>query len=143
MWILADSRYSQGVDEQVGYGTLLGRLRENARTYLRKTIELARQETSELVRANLRAAVWFVAALTCLWLVLVTLVVLVVALVALLLPLWAAALATLVLFALAGGAFAYVGYRKLVLHGPDRTIAQVKETARWVKSHLNGPSGSS
>src|SRR2546425_11260795 len=41
-----------------GYRTLLGRVRANVRAYIRKQLELPRQEIAEIVRANLRAAIW-------------------------------------------------------------------------------------
>lgn len=127
----------------MGYGGLIGRIRENVRTYVRKQIELPKQEITELIQANLRAVLWFAIALLCIWLFLITFVVLVVALIALLLPLWAAALLTLALFAVIAAVCGYVGYKKLVLHGPDRTIAQLKETARWLKTRLLGRNASS
>ncbi len=131
------------MSESTGYGSLIGRIRENVRTYIRKQIELPKQEISELIQANLRALLWFAIALLCIWLFLVTFVVLVVALIALLLPLWAAALLALALFAAIAAVCGYVGYKKLVLHGPDRTIKQLKETARWLKTRLLGRSASS
>ena len=131
------------MSEGLGYRGLIGRIRDNARTYLLKQIELPKQEIAELIQANLRAVLWFAIALVCIWLVLVTFVVLVVALIALVLPLWAAALVTLALFALVGALCGYIGYKKLVLHGPDRTITQLKETARWLKARLLGPNASS
>jgi len=130
------------VYERPGYRTLLGRLRENVRTYVRKQLELPRQEIAEIVRANLRAALWFAIALAFALGVLVALTVLVIALIALLLPLWAAALVVLVLF-LAGAALsAWRAYRRLELHGPTRTINSVKETVRWAKARLLGRNAS-
>ena len=40
------------------------------------------------------------------------------------------------------GASAYVGYRKLELHGPERTIRTMKEGVRWAKARLLGRSAS-
>jgi len=130
------------VYEHAGYRTLLGRLRANLRTYIRKQLELPRQEIAEIVRANLRAAIWFGLAAAFGLGSLVALVVLAVALVALLLPLWAAALAVVALTAGAAAVTGYVGYRRLVLHGPTRTINSVKETIRWAKARLLGRSAS-
>jgi uncharacterized membrane protein YqjE len=125
------------------YRGILGRIREQARTYIRKQIELPRQEIGELVAANLRALVWFAAALVLAWLALVAIVVLVVAIIALVLPLWAAALLTVLLMAGGAALTGFVGYKKLVLHGPERTIGQVKETVRWLKTRVLGRSASS
>lgn len=126
-----------------GYRTLFERLRADGPALARKHVELARAEIGEIVAANLRAAAWFAGALGCLTLGGVALVILVVALLALLLPLWAAALVTILLFLAGAAILALVGYRSLVLHGPDRTIAQWKETAEWLRKRLRGPSASS
>ena len=125
-----------------GYRTLLGRIRANVRTYIRKQLELPRQEIAEIVRANVRAAMWFGAAAAFGLGVLVALVVLLIALVALVLPLWAAALIILAVLALGAGVTGYVGYRKLELRGPTRTINSVKETIRWARARLLGRSAS-
>ena len=133
-----------------GYRTLLGRLRANLRTYIRKQLELPRQEIAEIVRANLRAAIWFGVAAAFGLAFLIALVVLVIALIGLALralaglddPLWAAALAVVGLTAGAAAVTGYVGYRRLVLHGPTRTINSVKETIRWAKARLLGRSAS-
>ena len=45
--------------ERPGYRTLLGRIKGNVRLYIRKQLELPKQEIAEIVRANLRALVWF------------------------------------------------------------------------------------
>ena len=66
----------------------------------------------------------------------------VIALVALVLPLWAAALVVLLLFVALAALTGYVGYRKLELRGPTRTINSLKETMRWAKSRLLGRSAS-
>src|SRR5712692_483973 len=52
------------VYERPGYRTLLGRIRENVRSYIRKQLALPRQEIAEIVRANVAAAKWFGVALT-------------------------------------------------------------------------------
>jgi len=128
--------------ERPGYRTLLGRLRENVRTYIRKQIELPKQEIAEIVRANLRAAMWFGVALAFLFGVLIALTVLVIALIALVLPLWASALIVLFLFLALAALSGWIGYRRLELHGPERTINSVKETVRWAKARLLGRSAS-
>jgi O-antigen/teichoic acid export membrane protein len=130
------------VYERPGYGTLLGRIRANVRTYIRKQLELPRQEIAEIVRANLRAAIWFGVAAALGMGSLVALVVLAVALVALFLPLWAAALVVFAVMAAAAAITGYVGYRHLELRGPTRTINSVKETIRWAKARLLGRSAS-
>lgn len=53
----------------------------------------------------------------------------------------ASLLVVLALFAVAGLA-AVVGYRKLVLRGPERSIRSMKETVSWVKATLLGRSES-
>jgi uncharacterized membrane protein YqjE len=128
--------------ERPGYRTLLGRIRDNVRLYIRKQLELPRQEIAEIVRANLRAAMWFGIAFAFVLCTLIALTVFVIALVALVLPLWAAALAVLVLFLLLAGLTGLIGYRKLELRGPTRSINSLKETMRWAKARLLGRSAS-
>jgi len=128
--------------ERPGYRTLLGRIRENVRTYIRKQLELPRQEIAEIVQANLRAALWFGVAFAFVLGTLIALTVLVIAIVAIWLPLWAAALVVLVLFIALAGLTGYIGYRKLDLRGPTRTINSFKETMRWAKARLLGRSAS-
>ena len=128
--------------ERPGYRTLLGRIRDNVRLYLRRQLELPRQEIAEIIRANLRAAVWFGVALAFVLGTIVTLTVFVVALVALVLPLWAAALTVLLLMLGGAGLSAWLGYRRLELRGPTRTINTVKESSRWAKARLLGRNAS-
>ncbi|TMC02985.1 MAG: phage holin family protein, partial [Chloroflexi bacterium] len=131
---------SPSLYERPGYRTLLGRIRNNVRLYIRKQLELPRQEIAEIVRANLRAAMWFGVAFAFVLGTLIALTVLVIALVALVLPLWAAALVVLLLFIALAALTGYIGYRKLELRGPTRTINSLKETMRWAKSRLLGRS---
>ncbi len=133
---------SPSLYERPGYRTLLGRIRNNVRLYIRKQLELPRQEIAEIVRANLRAAIWFGVAFAFVLGTLIALTVFVIALVALVLPLWAAALVVLLLFVALAALTGYVGYRKLELRGPTRTINSLKETMRWAKSRLLGRSAS-
>jgi len=133
---------SRAVYQRPGYRSLLGRLRENLRTYIRRQLELPRQEIAEIVRANVAAAKWFGVAAVFALCFLVALVVLVIALLALVLPLWASALVVLAVMGLAAGLTGYVGYRSLDLRGPTRTINSVKETIRWAKSRLLGRTAS-
>jgi hypothetical protein len=125
-----------------GYRTLFGRLRDNVRAYIRRQLELPRQEIAEIVRANVGAAKWFAVAAVFALSFLVALVVLIIALLALVLPLWASALVILAVMALGAGLTGYVGYRSLELHGPTRTINSVKETIRWARSRLLGRTAS-
>ena len=133
---------SPSLYERPGYRTLLGRIRYNVRLYIRKQLELPRQEIAEILRANLRAAIWFGVAFAFVLGTLIALTVFVIALVALVLPLWAAALVVLLLFVALAALTGYVGYRKLELRGPTRTINSLKETMRWAKSRLLGRSAS-
>ncbi len=133
---------SPSLYERPGYRTLLGRIRNNVRLYIRKQLELPRQEIAEIVRANLRAAMWFGVAFAFVLGTLIALTVLVIALVALVLPLWAAALVVLLLFIALAALTGYIGYKKLELRGPTRTINSLKETMRWAKSRLLGRSAS-
>jgi hypothetical protein len=71
------------VYERPGYRTLFGRIRSNVRTYIRKQLELPRQEIAELIAANARAAMWLGIAGGLAFATLITLVVLLIALVAL------------------------------------------------------------
>ena len=134
--------HSPRVYERPGYRTLLGRVRANVRAYIRKQLELPRQEIAEIVRANLRAAVWFGVAFALAFGALIALTVLVIALVALALPLWLAALAVVLLFAAGAGLTAWIGYKRLELRGPTRTINSLKETVKWAKERLLGRSAS-
>jgi uncharacterized membrane protein YqjE len=134
--------HSPSLYERPGYRTLLGRVRDNVRLYIRKQLELPRQEIAEIVRANLRAAMWFGVALAFVFGTLVALTVFVIALVALLLPFWAAALVVLLLFLALAALTGYIGYKKLELRGPTRTINSLKETMRWAKARLLGRSAS-
>jgi uncharacterized membrane protein YqjE len=128
--------------ERPGYRTLLGRIRNNVRLYIRKQLELPRQEIAEIVRANLRAAVWFGIAFAFVLGTLIALTVLVIAVIAIWLPLWAAALIVFVLFIALAGLTGYIGYKKLDLRGPTRSINSLKETMRWAKARLLGRSAS-
>jgi uncharacterized membrane protein YqjE len=130
------------VYERPGYRTLLGRLRQNVRTYIRRQLELPRQEIAEIVRANVAAAKWFGVALAFALAFLIALVILIIALIALVLPLWASALIVLALMALGAGITGFVGYKRLDLRGPTRTMNSVKETIRWAKQRLLGRSAS-
>ena len=130
------------VYERPGYRTLLGRLRDNVRTYIRKQLELPRQEIAEIVRANLGAAKWFGVAFAFALAFLIAFVVLIIALVALVLPLWGSALVVAALMAVGAAVTGYVGYKRLELRGPTRTLNSVKETIQWAKTRLLGRSAS-
>lgn len=94
---------SRPVYERPGYRTLLGRIRENVRMYIRKQLELPRQEIAEILEANKRAAMWLSVAVGLVFMTLITLVVLLVALVAMVPRNW---LGILVLALSVGAAFA-------------------------------------
>jgi uncharacterized membrane protein YqjE len=128
--------------ERPGYRTLLGRIRDNVRLYIRKQLDLPKQEIAEIVRANVRALIWFGVALTFVFGALIALTVLVIALIALFLPWWASALIVFALFAAIAALTGWTGYKKLDLRGPTRTINSVKETVRWAKARLLGRSAS-
>jgi uncharacterized membrane protein YqjE len=128
--------------ERPGYRTLLGRIRSNVRLYLRKQLEMPRQEIAEIVRANLAAVKWFGIALAFILGALVALTVLVIALIAILLPLWASALIVFLLFVGLAALTGWRGYKRLELHGPTRTMNSFKETMRWAKARLLGRTAS-
>ena len=128
--------------ERPGYQTLLGRIRDNIRLYIRKQIELPKQEIAEIIRANVRAVMWFGVALAFVFGTLVALTFLVVAVIAIWLPLWAAALIVFVLFLALAALTGWVGYKKLDLRGPTRSINSFKETVRWAKARLLGRTAS-
>ena len=128
--------------ERPGYRTLLGRIRDNIRLYIRKQLELPKQEIAEIMRANLRALVWFGIAFAFVLGALIALTVFVIALVAIFLPWWAAALIVLLLFAGLAALAGWRGYTKLELHGPTRSIESFKETIRWARARLLGRSAS-
>ena len=128
--------------ERPGYQTLLGRIRSNIRLYIRKQIELPKQEIAEIIRANLRAVVWFGVAFAFVLGALISLTVLVIALIALVLPWWASALIVFALFVGLAGLTGFIGYKKLDLRGPTRSINSLKETVRWAKARLLGRTAS-
>ena len=128
--------------ERPGYRTLFGRIRNNVRLFIRKQLELPKQEIAEIVRANLRALLWFGIAFAFVLGALIALTVFVIALVAIFLPWWASALIVLVLFAGLAALTGWTGYKKLELHGPTRSIESFKETVRWAKARLLGRSAS-
>ena len=128
--------------ERPGYRTLFGRIRNNVRLYIRKQLELPKQEIAEIVRANLRALLWFGIAFAFVLGALIALTVFVIALVAIFLPWWASALIVLVLFAGLAALTGWTGYKKLELHGPTRSIESFRETVRWAKARLLGRSAS-
>lgn len=128
--------------ERPGYRTLLGRIRGNIRLYIARQLELPRQEIAEIMRANLRALMWFGVALALAFGALTALTVLVIAVIAIFLPWWASALIVFLLFVAGAVLTGWRGYKRLELHGPTRTINTVKETVRWAKARLLGRSAS-
>ena len=114
--------------ERPGYRTLLGRIRENVRVYIRKQLALPRQEIAEIIQANLGAVKWFGVALAFALGTLVALTVLVIALVAAALQVWgpwamvAAAGFVFIWFIGMAALTGYRGYKKLELRGPTRSI---------------------
>lgn len=133
---------SRPVYERPGYSTLIGRIRNNVRTYIRKQIELPRHEIAEIVKANLNAVKWFGIALAFGLLTLIALAVFVIALIAIWLPLWAAALVALVIFGAVTALLGWGGYKRLELRGPTRSIQSFKETVQWAKARVLGRNAS-
>jgi predicted lysophospholipase L1 biosynthesis ABC-type transport system permease subunit len=138
------------MNDRPGYSTLIGRIRENVRAYIRKQIELPKQEIGEIIQQNLKAVKWFGIAAGLAFMFLIAFVILLVAIVggllALLLPYpWALAvgalLVVLLLAAFAGFA-GWRGYRSLDVRGPQRSIESFKETVTWAKARLLGRSES-
>ncbi len=129
---------SRPVYERPGYQTLLGRIRGNIRTLVRKQLELPRQELGEILRANLQALKWLVIGAAFGLLTLIALTVLVIALIAIILPWWLSALIVMVLFGALAGYTGHRGYKKVELHGPTRSIRSFKETVQWAKARLLG-----
>jgi uncharacterized membrane protein YqjE len=130
------------VYERPGYRTLIGRIRNNVRTYIRKQIELPKQEIAEILKANLNAAKWFGVAFAFGLLTLISFAVFVIGLIAIWLPLWASALIALLLFAASTAFVGYSGYKRLELRGPTRSIQSFKETVRWAKARVLGRNAS-
>ena len=128
--------------ERAGYRTLLGRIRNNVRLYIRKQLELPRQEIAEIVQANLGAVKWFGIAFAFGLATLVAFTVLVIGIIAIWLPLWASALIVFVWFIGMAALTGYRGYKKLELRGPTRSIESFKETVRWAKARLLGRTAS-
>ena len=133
---------SRPVYERPGYSTLIGRIRNNVRTYIRKQIELPKQEIAEILKANLNAAKWFGIAFAFVFLTLIAFAVFVIGLIAIWLPLWASALIALVLFGATAALLGWNGYRRLELRGPTRSIQSIKETVRWAKARVLGRNAS-
>jgi uncharacterized membrane protein YqjE len=133
---------SPPVFERPGYSTLIGRIRNNVRTYIRKQVELPKQEIAEILKANLTAAKWFGIAFAFLSLTLISFAVLVIGLIAIWLPLWASALIALVLFGALTAFLGWGGYKRLELRGPTRSIQSIKETVRWAKARVLGRNAS-
>ncbi len=133
---------SRPVYERPGYSTLIGRIRNNVRTYIRKQIELPKQEIAEIIKANLVAVKWFAIALAFGMLTLIAFAVFVIGLIAIWLPLWAAALIALVLFAGLTAFLGWSGYKRLELRGPTRSIQTLKETVAWAKARVLGRNAS-
>ena len=135
--------------DRAGYSSLIGRIRENVRTYLRKQIELPKQEIAEIIRANLRAVKWFGIALVLVMLFLVSVVALLIAILANLLPggdalrglLVSTVIVTLLLLG-GAGLTGWLGYRSLDIRGPEKSIESFKETVTWAKTRLLGRSES-
>jgi Cu/Ag efflux pump CusA len=73
---------------------------------------------------------------------LIAFTVLVIAVIAIWLPLWAAALIVFALFIALAALTGFIGYKKLDLRGPTRSINSLKETMRWAKARLLGRSAS-
>ena len=128
--------------ERPGYRTLLGRIRSNVRLYIRRQLELPRQEIAEIVRANLVAVKWFGIAFALVLMSLVALTVFLIGLIAIWLPLWASSLIVLLWLIGLAALTGYRGYKKLELRGPTRSINSFKETVRWAKASLLGRSAS-
>ena len=128
--------------ERRGYSTLIGRIRGNVRTYIRKQIELPKQEIAEIIKANLNAVKWLGIALAFMFLTLIAFAVFVIGVIAIWLPLWASALTALVLFAAVTALLGYGGYERLELRGPTRTIKSFKETVQWAKARVLGRNAS-
>jgi len=128
--------------ERPGYRTLLGRIRDNVRLYIRRQLELPRQEIAEIIQANLVAVKWFGIAFALVLMTLVALTVFLIGLIAIWLPLWASSLIVLVWLAGLAALTAFRGYKKLELRGPTRSINSLKETVRWAKARLLGRSAS-
>ena len=139
---MSDVVRSPAVYDGLGYKSLFGRVRGNVRALIRKQLELPKQELAEIVRANLNAAKFLGIALAFALLAMIGLVVLVIALIALVLPGWLSALIVLLLFALLAALFGYLGYKRLELRGPTRSIRSAKETIQWAKARLLGRSAS-
>ncbi len=133
---------SRPVYERPGYSTLLGRIRNNVRTYVRKQIELPKQEIAEILKANLVAVKWFGVAAAFAMLTLMAFAVFVIGLIAIWLPLWAAALIALLLFAGLTAFLGWGGYKRLELRGPTRSIQSLKETVAWAKARVLGRNAS-
>ena len=134
--------HSPPVYERPGYTTLISRIRNNVRTYLRKQIELPKQEIVEILKANLNAVKWFGIAFALLFMTIIALAVFVIGLIAIWLPLWASALIALLLFGGLTAFFGWGGYKRLELRGPTRSIQSIKETVRWAKARVLGRNAS-
>ena len=138
VWVLA----SREMYERPGYRSLIGRIRDNVRAYVRKQLLLPRQEIAEILQANVRAAKWLAIAAGLFVLFLVSFVILLVAIVAIWLPFPLAALLVTLLLLAATALTGWRGYKMLELRGPTRSIGSVKETLTWAKARLLGRTAS-
>lgn len=139
---MSDVVRSRPVYGGLGYKTLFSRVRSNLRALVRKQLELPKQEIAEIIRANLGAAKFLGIAIGFLLLTLIALVVFLIALVAIFLPWWLSALIVLILCGALTGLFGYMGYKRIELRGPTRSINSFKETIQWAKARLLGRSAS-
>jgi uncharacterized membrane protein YqjE len=135
--------------EGAGYTTLIGRIREKVRIYVRKQIELPKQEIAEILQANLRAVKWFGIALVLGLLFLVSFVILLIVVIANVLPggealrgLFVSSIVVTLLLVGSAGFSGWRGYKSLDIRGPERSIESFKETVTWAKARLLGRSES-
>ena len=123
--------------EQMPMQALLEDFRNEGARFARAEKELVREELREEAKKAGKGAGLAGAGGAVLYVALFCLAATTIALLALVLPVWAAALITTVLFAVVGAGLAAAGRKELKNVRPDRTINEFKEDARWLRQTMH------
>jgi uncharacterized membrane protein YqjE len=129
----------RGQQEVRGISRDVAEIAKDLRVLAQQEMQLAKAEMGEQLRLFSRALVWGMIAATFGFLMLPFLSLAAMFALALVLPLWAAALATvglLAILALGAGLIAYRQFRQVRLI-PQRTMESVKEDVKWARSQWN------
>ena len=137
--MLRQERVSEINDSSAdGLGTLAKQVAEIISTLVRKEIQLAREETTEIIREKAHGAAAAVIALTLTVLLVPFALLTFIEVIAIWWPRWAATLTVTGAMIIIGGAVGYLGYRKLKSSMvPKESIASIKEDIEWAKTLKN------